>query len=92
MLRLLVRSGRADTRTRRRWLKPSKDARTWHPSQVIESRSRRTVILSLEGSHLREVERFALSWMPDCEVLEPVELREKVAVALEGGRRRNQSM
>jgi predicted DNA-binding transcriptional regulator YafY len=31
------------------------------------------------------VERWALSWTPDCEVLEPPELREQVADALARG-------
>jgi hypothetical protein len=41
------------------------------------------LILTLEVGHLREVERWALSWGPDCEVLEPAELRVSVADALE---------
>jgi hypothetical protein len=33
-------------------------------------------------SHLREIERWAMSWGADCEVLEPMELREHVRQSL----------
>ena len=56
--------------------------RTWHASQALETTAEGDLIVSLEVSHLREVERWALSWTPDCEVLEPPELREQVADAL----------
>ena len=56
--------------------------RTWHASQALETTPEGDLIVSLEVSHLREVERWALSWTPDCEVLEPPELREHVAHAL----------
>ncbi len=55
--------------------------RIWHPSQVLEETSDGDLIVSLTVSHLREVERWALSWTPDCEVLEPDELRQRVATA-----------
>ena len=56
--------------------------RSWHPSQVIEETPDGGVILSFVVSHLREVERFALSWGPDCVVIAPDELRDRVARGL----------
>ena len=59
--------------------------RTWHGSQTLETTGEGDLIVGLEVSHLREVERWALSWTPECEVLEPPELREHVADALTRG-------
>jgi predicted DNA-binding transcriptional regulator YafY len=56
--------------------------RVWHPSQTLEETGDGDLIVGLTLSHLREVERWALSWTPDCEVLEPDELRQRVAAAL----------
>jgi predicted DNA-binding transcriptional regulator YafY len=56
--------------------------RTWHPSQVVEPAGVGAVVVGFELSHLREVERWALSWGADCVVLEPAELRERVSDAL----------
>lgn len=56
--------------------------RTWHHTQTLEPAANGDVILTFQLAHLREVERFALSWMPECEVLEPAELRANVAEAL----------
>jgi predicted DNA-binding transcriptional regulator YafY len=56
--------------------------RVWHRSQVLEETGDGDLIVALTVSHLREVERWALSWTPDCEVLEPDELRQRVAAAL----------
>jgi predicted DNA-binding transcriptional regulator YafY len=56
--------------------------RRWHPSQVLEEEPGGDLVVGLEVSHLREVERWALSWGPDCEVLEPDSLRERVAAVL----------
>jgi predicted DNA-binding transcriptional regulator YafY len=53
--------------------------RAWHPSQTLETCPDGDVIVGLEVSHLREVERWALSWGGDCEVLGPPELRSRVA-------------
>jgi len=53
--------------------------RTWHPSQAIEADPGGGLILSLTVGHLREVERFVLSWGSDCRVLGPSELRDRVA-------------
>ncbi|HEY2157664.1 MAG TPA: transcriptional regulator [Isosphaeraceae bacterium] len=55
---------------------------TWHPSQSIEEEAGGSLVIRLEVSHLREVERWALSWGPDCEVLGPRELRDRVARAV----------
>lgn len=52
--------------------------RTWHASQAMEEQADGTLILNFELSHLREIERWALSWGADCEVLEPPELRQRV--------------
>jgi predicted DNA-binding transcriptional regulator YafY len=56
--------------------------RRWHPSQAVEETEDGALLMSLEVSHLREVERFVLSWLPDCEVLEPVALRQRLARTL----------
>jgi predicted DNA-binding transcriptional regulator YafY len=56
--------------------------RTWHPSQALEPAADGGVVIGFELGHLREVERWALSWGPDCEVLEPAELRDRVLNAL----------
>jgi predicted DNA-binding transcriptional regulator YafY len=56
--------------------------RTWHPSQTTESTPEGDLIVGLEVSHLREVERWALSWGADCVVIEPDELRDRVVRAL----------
>jgi predicted DNA-binding transcriptional regulator YafY len=53
--------------------------RTWHPSQVVEESSDGVLLIGLVVSHLREVEKWALSWGPECEVLEPEELRQRMA-------------
>ena len=55
---------------------------TWHPSQVAEPSTDGGLELRLELSHLREVERWVLSWGADCLVLDPPELRERVAQVL----------
>lgn len=52
--------------------------RTWHPSQRVVDSSDDALVLEWEVSHLREVERFALGWGADCEVLAPVELRDRM--------------
>ena len=52
---------------------------TWHPSQTAEATPEGDWLVQLEVSHLREVERLALSWGADCLVLDPPELRDRVA-------------
>jgi predicted DNA-binding transcriptional regulator YafY len=56
--------------------------RTWHPSQTIEHTPEGDLIVGLTLSHLREAERWILSWGADAEVLEPDELRKSVARSL----------
>lgn len=56
--------------------------RTWHPSQSIEDQLDGSLVLSLKLGHLREVERFSLSWGADCRVLGPESLRDLVAQGL----------
>jgi predicted DNA-binding transcriptional regulator YafY len=56
--------------------------RAWHPSQTTEEAGDGGLIVGLEVSHLREVERWVLSWGPGCTVLEPAELRDRVARSL----------
>jgi predicted DNA-binding transcriptional regulator YafY len=53
--------------------------KVWHPSQVLEPMPAGGLLLTLEVGHLQEVQRLALSWGGDCEVLEPVELRARLA-------------
>jgi predicted DNA-binding transcriptional regulator YafY len=55
--------------------------REWHPSQRLEEDSAAGLLLRIQVSHLREVEKWALAWGPGCEVLEPTELRDRVARA-----------
>jgi predicted DNA-binding transcriptional regulator YafY len=56
--------------------------RTWHPSQCSELTPDGDLIMSLGVSHLREVERWVLSWGSECLVVEPAELIERVARTL----------
>jgi predicted DNA-binding transcriptional regulator YafY len=56
--------------------------RAWHPSQTAEPAPGGALLVGLTLSHLREVERWALSWGADCVVLEPPELRDRVARAV----------
>lgn len=56
--------------------------RTWHVSQRILWERDGSILLTMELSHLREIERFALSWGENCEVLAPAELRNRVAAQL----------
>jgi predicted DNA-binding transcriptional regulator YafY len=58
--------------------------RLWHPGQTIETTPDGDLLVSFAVSHLREAERLVLSWAPECEALDPPELREQVARALAG--------
>ena len=60
--------------------------RSWHPDQVLEPDGDDGLVLTLEVGHLREVERLALSWGGDCEVLEPDELRARIVRSLDEAR------
>jgi predicted DNA-binding transcriptional regulator YafY len=62
--------------------------RIWHASQALEPTPDGGLVLAFELSHLREVERFALSWGADCEVLDPPDLRERMARTLNDAARR----
>jgi predicted DNA-binding transcriptional regulator YafY len=55
--------------------------RIWHPSQEIEPGADGALVVRFLLGNLREIERWALSWGPDCEVLEPPELRRRLAEA-----------
>jgi predicted DNA-binding transcriptional regulator YafY len=57
--------------------------RTWHPSQTTESQPDGSLVLGFTVSHPREIERWALSWGADCEVLEPGALRDGIRSILE---------
>jgi proteasome accessory factor B len=56
--------------------------RTWHASQALELQDDGALVLTMTLSHLREIERWAMSWGADCEVLGPIELREQVRQSL----------
>jgi predicted DNA-binding transcriptional regulator YafY len=53
--------------------------RLWHPGQHVETTSDGDLVLRFEVSHLREVERLVMTWASECEAIEPVELRERIA-------------
>jgi proteasome accessory factor B len=52
--------------------------KTWHPSQKWAEVPDGGLILSLQVNHLAEVKRWALSFGSDCEVLEPMALKEEI--------------
>jgi predicted DNA-binding transcriptional regulator YafY len=52
--------------------------KVWHTSQQLDDQEDGGLVLTLQLSHLLEVKRWALSFGPGCEVLEPEELREQV--------------
>lgn len=54
----------------------------WHPSQRLQERRDRSLILTLTLTHLLEVKRWVLSYGAACEVLEPADLRAEVQVEL----------
>lgn len=54
---------------------------TWQADQVAGPTPEGDWLVRFEVSHLREVERLALSWGADCLVLAPAELRDRVARA-----------
>jgi predicted DNA-binding transcriptional regulator YafY len=56
--------------------------RFWHRNQKVETAKNGDVVVNFEVTHLREAERLVLSWAPDCEALEPAELRDSVATAM----------
>lgn len=52
--------------------------RRWHASQTLQPLDGGGILMTLRVSHLREVERFVMSWGNDCEAIEPLALRERV--------------
>ena len=56
--------------------------RTWHSSQTLEDTPDGGLILGLTVGHLREVERFVLSWGSSVEAIGPPELRERLGRVL----------
>ena len=56
--------------------------RIWHPTQSSEVTPEGDLIVDVEVSHLREVERWVLSWGSECIVVEPAELKERVSRTL----------
>ncbi len=63
--------------------------RQWHPSQVLKKRRDGRVELRMETTGRKELVRWVLSWMPDVRVLAPKSLRDRIALKLEEGLRRN---
>jgi predicted DNA-binding transcriptional regulator YafY len=61
----------------------------WHVSQQIEERPDGNILLSAEVPHLEEVAKWVLASAPYAEVLEPAELRQRVAELAEGVRGRH---
>jgi predicted DNA-binding transcriptional regulator YafY len=59
--------------------------REWHPTQRLKERRDGSLEMTLEVSHLLEVRRWLLGYGPECEVLEPKELREQVREELRRG-------
>ncbi|MBN1675111.1 MAG: WYL domain-containing protein [Kiritimatiellae bacterium] len=64
-------------------------ARVWHPTQRIVDKRDGSLELSFETAGWKELVRWVLSWQPDCRVLAPKRLRERVKekmrAALRGG-------
>jgi proteasome accessory factor B len=56
--------------------------RDWPVDHQVERTPSGDLVVSFEVTHLREVERLVFTWAPDCEALEPAELRESVGKAL----------
>jgi predicted DNA-binding transcriptional regulator YafY len=59
--------------------------REWHPSQQMRGQPDGSLEMRLTTSGRKELIRWILSWMPDVEVLEPPELRKRVAEKLRQG-------
>lgn len=67
------------------WAARMVSERRWHPSQELQWQGERDEVLEmvLELSRFEEIRRWILSWGPLAEVLEPGELREEIAEALD---------
>jgi proteasome accessory factor B len=53
--------------------------RIYHPTQTTETQPDGSLLLRFHVNHLLELKRFALSFGPDCEVIEPESLRAEIA-------------
>ncbi len=58
--------------------------RTWHKTQKTERQSDGSLLLRFTINDFLEVKRLALSYGPNCEVLEPATLREEYAADVRG--------
>jgi predicted DNA-binding transcriptional regulator YafY len=69
--------------------------RTFHPSQreidktMDKAGNVETITIEMRVARGRGLERFILSWLPEVEVLSPVELRQKIAGILDQSLRQN---
>jgi len=59
--------------------------RLWHPSQTIRERSDGSIDLAFTTTGRQELVRWILSWMPEVQVLGPVDLRRRVLERLKTG-------
>lgn len=66
------------------WATTMVSERRWHPSQEIKwtGRKKDTLELVMDLSSFEEITRWILSWGPQVEVLEPVELRDRIREVL----------
>jgi len=71
------------------WATRLVNERFWHHSQVIEKAADGSSVLELRLASFEEIERWILSWGAHAEVLEPLELRGRVAAAGRAIARRN---
>jgi predicted DNA-binding transcriptional regulator YafY len=56
--------------------------RVCHPTQQLRDLGGGRLEMTLRVNHLLEVKRWVMSFGPDCEVLEPEQLRSEVAAEL----------
>jgi len=67
------------------------EERTFHRSQLIVKRSRSNnnpfIIAQMTVARGRGLERFIQSWLPEIEVISPLDLRDKIRETLESSRR-----
>jgi proteasome accessory factor B len=59
--------------------------RVWHPTQEIVQKRDGSVELRMETAGWKELVRWVLSWQPDCKVLSPKRLRERVEQKMRQG-------
>jgi predicted DNA-binding transcriptional regulator YafY len=65
------------------------EERIWHPTQQITRRRNGDLELCFSTDGWKELVRWILSWQPDVEVLEPAQLRKRIAEKLAAGMRVN---